>query len=148
MAYPLVCVMPLNHPLAAKNVIKPKDLNQIPFVNFDSDTYIGSRVKAMFETYGVKPQTTLVSNGALTLCELVAAGLGASLVHPLMLSGLEQRLTVRRFEPDIMYNFQLCRSADSRNATLIEAFAQALRATAAQISRTMLDASKSGKRRK
>jgi hypothetical protein len=45
---------------------------------------------------------------------------------------------VRRFAPEILFNFQLCRSADSRNAQLVEAFAQEVRATAAQISRSML----------
>jgi hypothetical protein len=55
-----------------------------------------------------------------------------------MVSGLEHRLAVWRFEPEIPFNFQLCRSADGRNARLVEAFAQELRVTAAQISRSML----------
>ena len=92
----------------------------------------------MFESYKIKPQIVLVANVAPTLCEFVAAGMGVSLVHPLVVSGLEHRLAVRRFEPEILYNFQLCRSRDSRNAQLVESFAQELRATAAQISRSRL----------
>ena len=64
-----------------------------------------------------------------------------SLVHPLMVSGLEHRLAVRRFEPEILYKFQLCRCADNRNAQLVEAFAQELRAIATQISGSMLSES-------
>lgn len=138
MEHPLVCIMPLNHPLAAKKQVEPGDLDEIPFVTFHPDTYIGHRVRGMFETYKVKARIALIANAAPILCEFVAAGLGVSLVHPLMLSGLEPRLIVRRFEPEIPYNFQLCRSADSRNAQLIDAFVQQLRATAAQISRSML----------
>ena len=92
----------------------------------------------MLEAHGVKAHVVLVANVAPTLCEFVAAGLGVSLVHPLMVSGLEHRLAVRRFEPEILFNFQLCRAADSRNAQLVEAFVQELRITATQLSRAIL----------
>ena len=141
MEHPLVCITPPAHPLAAKTQIEPQDLDQIPFVTFPPDTYVGHLIEGMFETYRVKPQIVLVANVAPTLCEFVAAGLGVSLLHPLTLSGLEHRLAVRRFEPEIPYSFKLCRSADSRNAQLVEAFAQELRATAAQISDSMLNES-------
>jgi DNA-binding transcriptional LysR family regulator len=134
MEHPLVCIMPLNHPLAAKGRVEPRDLDQIPFVSSNLDNYIGHQVESLLEDYGVKVQIVLVANVAPTLCEFVAAGFGVSLVHPLVISGLEHRLVVRRFEPEILFNFQLCRSADSRNAQLVEAFAQAVRFTAAQIS--------------
>jgi DNA-binding transcriptional LysR family regulator len=138
MEQPLVCIMPRDHPLAAKSEIEPKDLDQIPFVSFDPDSSIGRSVQEMFEAHGVKAQIVLIANMAPTLCEYVAAGLGVSLVHPLMMSGLEHRLAVQRFEPEILYKFQICRSADSRNAQLIEAFAQEMRAAAANISLAML----------
>jgi DNA-binding transcriptional LysR family regulator len=141
MELPLVCIMPLDHPLAAKSQIEPQDLDQISFVAFSPETAIGHRVEAMFEAYRVKAQVVLATNVAQSLCEFVAAGLGVSLVHPLAASGLEHRLAARRFEPGIFFHLQLCRSADGRNAQLVEAFAQELRATAAQISRSMLSES-------
>ena len=139
MEHPLVCIMPLDQPLTSKSHIEPQNLDQIPFVTFHPDAYIGHFIEGIFDTYKVKVQSVLVTNVAPTLCEFVAAGLGVSLVHPLMLSGLEDRLAVRRFEPAILFNFQLCRSAESRNAPLVEAFAQESRVTAAQISRSMLN---------
>jgi DNA-binding transcriptional LysR family regulator len=141
MELPLVCIMPLEHPLSAKSLIKPEDLDQVPFVNINPDSYVGRRVEGMFETYRVRAQTVLVANAALTVCEFVAAGYGVSLVHPLVASGLEDRLAVRRFEPEIPNGFQLCRSVDSGNTQLVDVFAEALRATAAQISRSMLNES-------
>jgi len=139
MEHPLVCIMPLDHPLTAKRLIKPQDLNQIPFVTFHPDTFIGHRVEGMFDKYKIRAHVVLLANIAPTLCEFVAGGLGVSLVHPLMVSGLEHRLAVRRFEPDILYNFQLCRSIDSRNAELVDAFVQELRTTMTQISVAMLN---------
>ncbi len=139
MEHPLVCIMPKGHPLAAKSQIESKDLDRIPFIAFDPDIFIRHLVEGVFEAQGAKPEVVLVANTALTVCEFVAAGLGVSLVHPLMVSGLEHRLAVRQFEPAIPYSFQLCRSTDSRNAQLVDAFAQQLRETAAQISRAMFD---------
>lgn len=137
MEYPLVCIMPLNHPLAAKNLIEPKDLNRLPFISFQPDSHTGRRVNEMFATYGVKAQIAMFANMAPTLREFVAAGLGVSLIHPLMISGLEERLVVRRFEPKIPYTFHLCYKTDSRNAELVEAYSVKVRDTAEKIARAM-----------
>jgi len=140
MEHPLVCILPLDHPLTAKGIIEPEDLQDIPFVSFNPDTFAGHRVEEMFEKYAVRSRVVLVSNAAPTICEFVAAGLGVSLVHPLMVSGLEDRLTIRPFAPEIPFNFQLCRAVDSRNAQLVSDFADQLRATAKQISRSLVGA--------
>lgn len=140
MEHPLVCIMPLDHRLSAKSLIEPQDLDQMPFVSFNPDTFVGHRVEEMFEAYRVKAEVVLVGNIAPIVCEFVAAGLGVSLVHPLMVSGLEHRITVRPFEPDILFNFQLCSSAGTRNAQLVAAFADEVRATATEISNRMLNA--------
>jgi DNA-binding transcriptional LysR family regulator len=138
LEHPLVCIMPLDHPLAEKSVIMPDDLNGVPFVAFHRDAEIGARVEQMFDTYNVEVNIALVSNIAPMVSHFVAAGLGISLVHPLSVGELANFVAVRRFEPEINYSFQLCRSADSRNARLVDVFADEVRATAAQISRSML----------
>lgn len=138
MEHSLVCIMPLDHPLAAKKELKPQDFEQVPFVTLNPDSNIGQRIEATFETYEVKPNVVLVANLVQTVCEFVAAGLGVSLVHPLVASGFEDRLLVRRFQPEIPFHFQLCRNVDSRNTGVADVFAQELRATAARISHTML----------
>jgi DNA-binding transcriptional LysR family regulator len=137
MEHPMVCIMPLRHSLAAKSQVECRDLERIPFVAFNPDSYAGHNVDEMFEERGVQPRTVLVANVTPTVCEFVAAGLGVSLVHPLSVTGLEDRLTVRRFKPDLPLNFQLCRLVDSRNAQVIDAFAQELRRTAGHISRSL-----------
>lgn len=130
MEHPLVCIMPLKHPLTAEREITPVDLAGIPFVTFKPETFAGSHVEAMLEASGVRPEIVLVSNVGPTISEFVAAGLGVSLVHPLMMSGLEHRLAVRPFKPDVLFSFQLCYSPDSRNAQLVKAFIKEVRAMA------------------
>ena len=138
MSHALVCIMPKGHPLSKKSLVKPKDLEGIPFVSLHADTFIGNRLATMFEDYDVHPDIRLVSSGALTIGQFVAAGLGVSLVHPLTVSGLEDRIVVRRFDPEMVYNFQLCRVADSKNANMIDLFAKEAMSVAAQISASIL----------
>jgi DNA-binding transcriptional LysR family regulator len=138
MEHPLVCIMPPDHPLAEKSVIEPPDLVGVPFISFDPESHTGQRVAAVFETYGIQPHTVLVANISPTLCEFVASGLGVSLVHPLLASGLQNRLAIRRFQPDVMFDFQLCRLRESRNARLVDAYLHETRETARRISRTIL----------
>ena len=132
--------MARDHELARKRVVKPKDLHGMPFISFDPESHTGQRVAPMFVENGVQPNTVMVANVAPTLCEFVAAGLGVSLVHPLMVSGMQDRLAVRRFEPAVPLDFQLCRPRDSRNSDLVDAFVQEARATAKRISRDLLKA--------
>src|SRR5437879_10725291 len=140
MEHPLVCLMPLGHPLTAKSVIEPHDLDDIPFVSFDTESHTGQRVALMLETHKVRLNIALVANVAPTLCEFVAAGLGVSLIHPLLAGGLRDRLAVRRFEPAVPFDFRLRRHCESRNAAFVEAFLQETRATAERISSDMLNA--------
>ena len=139
LEHPLVCIMPPDHPLTKKSRVGLADLEGVPFVMFDQSAYVGYLVQGLFTAKNFHPTIALVANTGPTICEFVAAGVGVSLVHPLMMSGLEDRLTVRRFEAEVLNSFQLCRSADSRNTRLVDAFAQQLRTTAAQISQSLLD---------
>jgi DNA-binding transcriptional LysR family regulator len=140
MEHPLVCIMARDHELARKRIVKPKDLDGMPFISFDPESHTGQRVAPMFVEHGVNPTIVMVANVSPTLCEFVAAGLGVSLVHPLMVSGMQDRLAVRRFEPAVPLDFQLCRPRDSRNSDLVDAFVQETRATAKRISRDLLKA--------
>lgn len=139
MKQPMACVMPLSHPLTAKRIIEPRDLDQVPFVSFPPDRDIGHRIDAMFEAHGVKPQVVIIANFVQTVCEFVSAGAGVSLVHPILASGFRHRLIMRRFEPDVFDNVMLCRGADSRNAQYVDIFAQKLRETAEGLSREILE---------
>lgn len=133
MEYPLVCIMPKGHSLGKKKVIEPSDLDQIPFISLNPDSLPGHHLETLFEKHNVCPKITLVANLTTTLCELVAAGHGVALVHPVVVSGMEHHFTIRRFEPETIFDVQLCRSVDTRNSGLIDAFAEQLHKTAAQI---------------
>lgn len=135
LRHPLVCIMPPHHRLAAKRIIRLADLDETPFVSFDRESFTGQRVDALVATHQTRSNIVLVATVAPTVCEFVAAGLGVSLVHPLMISGFQNRLVVRRFEPEIPFDFQLCRSRETRNARLVEGYLRQTRLTAERILR-------------
>jgi DNA-binding transcriptional LysR family regulator len=139
MAHPVVCILPLGHPLTRKRVIAPRDLHAAPFVSFDPDSYTSRRVGQVLDAQGVEPNIVMVVNVSPTLCEFVAAGVGVSLVHPLAVAGLGDRVAIRRFQPAIQLEFQLCRVSDSRNARFVDAFLESVRAASRGISRTILN---------
>jgi DNA-binding transcriptional LysR family regulator len=138
MAHPVVCILPLDHPLTANSVITPRDLDGVPFVSFDPESHTSRRVAQVLEADGVAPNVVMVVNVSPTLCEFVAAGVGVSLVHPLIVGSLRDKVAIRRFEPTVQFDFQLCRIRDSRNARLVDAFLDGARQTAAEISQTIL----------
>ena len=84
----------------------------------------------MFAARAIRPPIAVVANIAPTVCEFVAAGIGVSLVHPLMISGHYNRFAVRLFEPATSPGFLLDHSRESRNARLIGDSIKVARATA------------------
>ena len=135
---PLVCALPINHPLTRKRVIRARDLDNEPFVAFASSSQTDKLVRRAFMAAGARLRTVLETVTAPTVCEFVAAGLGVSLIHPFFAEGVRNRLVMRRFDPEIEFTFQLCRVRAARNASLVEAFMQDARRVSQQISDELL----------
>ena len=135
--HPLMLVAAPDHPFAQKRTIDAADLHDECFVAFNSDTFIGHHVERVLDLADVHPKIVMVANTAPTICEFVAGGFGVALLHPLMMSGMEKRLVARPFAPEIPFNFEVCRSTDSRNAKLVEAFEHAVTSTAQTISEAL-----------
>lgn len=136
--YPLICALPVNHELTRKRIIRPGDLSGVPFVGFSTDSQTHGLVMKAFESVGAELNVVLTTDTAPTVCEFVAAGQGVSLIHPLFANGMQNRLVLRRFAPELQFHFQLCRAQASRNAALVESFIQHARAVAARVSRELL----------
>jgi DNA-binding transcriptional LysR family regulator len=130
LEYPLVCIMPVGHTLAAKRVVRPADLDGVRYVSFRADGITGQRVGAMLAEQGAHPNVVLVASISSTVYEFVAAGHGVSLVHPMLVKEFGERLIVRPFEPAIPQDYRICRSRDSRNARLVEDFVAVAHETA------------------
>lgn len=138
LEHPLICAMAPGHRLAARKIVRVRDLDGEPFIAFSPESQSRQLAESIFNRHGVRMNVVLESVTAPTVCEFVAAGLGVSLIHPLFADGMQDRLALRRFEPSQGFDFLLCRSQASQNATLVESFIQQARAVAAQVSTELL----------
>lgn len=135
---PLMCAMPPDHRLAKKRVVRPQDLDGVPFVGFNPDSQTHELVSAAFEAEGAALNVVLDCSTAPSVCEFVAEGLGVSLIHPLFADGMQKRLVLRRFEPELLFDFYICRNRAGRNASLVEAFIEQAREVAAEVPAELL----------
>lgn len=135
--HPLMCALPVNHELTRKRVLRPRDLDGLPFIGFSADSQTHGLAQVAFAQARAKLNVVLETSTSPTACEFVAAGLGVSLIHPLFADGFQNRLVLRRFDPEMQFHFQLCRVHASRNDSLVETFVQEARAVAAQVSQEL-----------
>ena len=79
---PLLIVLPVDHPLAARNRIVLEDLNDLPFVMYSSGQgkYFYSLVTGLFVSSGVMPKYIQHLDHVHTIVGLVRSGLGVSIV--------------------------------------------------------------------
>lgn len=129
---PLVCLLPPGHRLAEKEVVTPTDLAEEPFIAFTPESHTRVRVDEAFKSYGVKPNIVIDATTAPNVCEFVAAGLGVTLVHPLLADSVRGRVLSRQFQPLTPFDFLLCRPRDARNRALIDAFIEETRKAASE----------------
>ncbi|MDQ2185222.1 LysR substrate-binding domain-containing protein [Alcaligenaceae bacterium A4P071] len=130
---PLVCAMHPNHALANKRVIRPRDLDGVPFVAFSPESQSYQLTTAAFHAAGARLNIVLDCSTAPGVCEFVADGLGVSLIHPLFAHGMQARLKLRRFDPELLFDFYICRSQAVRNSALTEAFIAQAREVATEL---------------
>jgi DNA-binding transcriptional LysR family regulator len=138
ISLPLVCVMPLGHPLTKKRKVTARDLAKERFISFSEGSHTRAQLDAVFKRAGLTPNIVLDASVAPTVCELVAAGVGFTLEHPLLLESVRGRVAVRPFHPPTPFDFLLCRPREARNEGLVDAFIEVTRKTAADISRDLL----------
>ncbi len=97
-----VCIVPANHALARKKKIRPRDLEDLPFISFKADSFSRHIVDEVFRTAGVRRQLHIEARTMEAISGLVAAGLGVSVVGPVFHDGgFHQDIVSRPFTPAI-----------------------------------------------
>lgn len=127
---PFCCILPVGHAKANHHVLTPELMKNECYIAFLPDSYTRRRIETVFESAGVTLDRLIEATTATTVCELVAAGMGIALVHPLMLEQVSGRVIARPFSPKISSGFLICRPQSLRNRELSHAFSQAAREVA------------------
>lgn len=75
--------VPVGHPLAKLEMIRPQDLDGVPFIALAPEDTTREEAEAVFERLGVKVRVVMETPYSTTICAMVAAGIGVGLVDPL-----------------------------------------------------------------
>lgn len=129
----LSCILPKEHPLAARGIISAGDLNGMPFIRFSDENPIRRKVEHALMQSGARPRFVLEATLATTVCELVADGLGVSVMDPLLAYGQKHRLAICPFVPNIKSDLRICRLHTSHGSALTDKFVQAVQQTASEM---------------
>ena len=121
-----VCVLPKGHSLAGKRVIRAADLNESSFISMESGAFFRYRIDELFGRLGVRRTLTLEAQSTLMVCNLVAKGLGVSIVHPFIAEPFEDRLLVKPFEPAIRFDYGLLFPAGQTRSQITNEFVKTL----------------------
>jgi DNA-binding transcriptional LysR family regulator len=123
-----VCVLPHDHRLAAKSVINVTDLRGEPVIFSAPESPTRRRIEMIFQRSNVRCERTIETHSAASICEMVAAGLGVSLVDPFTASIYSAaNIAIRPFRPAATYEFGLVFPTRRPRAPLVEAFASCVR---------------------
>lgn len=135
---PMVCILPLDHPLTAKSVLRLDDIAEEPFVSFASGSYTRLKLDMVFEREGLRPNVIIDATTSQNVSELVAAGLGITLGHPTFAETAQGRVAIVPFEPADPIDFLMCRPRHGRNRRHVTSFLDRLRETAEAFSREIV----------
>jgi len=102
LSRPAMCVFPTDHAFASRDEIEARDLAEVPFVSFPRGTSFRFEVDTLFDRSGVDRVMMMEATTHEAVCNLVAAGLGVSIVSPYSPHlRRNPRLAFRPFSPAI-----------------------------------------------
>jgi len=123
-----VCVMPPDHPLRDRRVIRPADLHDQPFIALAAVNRFRTRLDGLLEARGVRPRAQIDTPLASTACALVMAGAGISILDRLSAEDNQhRRILLRPFLPRIAEDLILISPTARPQSAVAEAFATTLR---------------------
>jgi DNA-binding transcriptional LysR family regulator len=133
-----VCVLPPGHELANRKAVRAKDLSDATFISLSPDTLARYEIDMVFDEASVHRNLAIETQTASSVCELVAAGLGVSVVDPFTANSFANLgIHVRPFRPAITYDYGLLYPAQRPLSQVAEIFAAIVRECAASYKKAL-----------
>ncbi|MGZ0751556.1 LysR family transcriptional regulator [Kluyvera sichuanensis] len=129
-----VCVLPQDHPLAAKTVLTPADFQGENYISLSRTDSYRQLLDTLFNEQQVKRRMVVETHSAASICAMVRAGVGISVVNPLTaLDYTNSGVAIRRFSIDVPFTVSLVRPIHRPRSALVEAFMAHLQQSLPQI---------------
>lgn len=124
-----VCVLPPGHPLAAKEILTPEDFHSENYISLSRTDSYRQLLDQLFTEHQVKRRMIVETHSAASVCAMVRAGVGVSVVNPLTaLDYAASGLVVRRFSIAVPFTVSLIRPLHRPSSALVQAFSGHLQA--------------------
>jgi len=124
-----VAIMPADHPLARREALDPADFAGQPFIAFPSGSDLRAQLDDIFSARNVEPVIVAEASLGASVCALVSAGLGLSIINPL--AAAEEKfsagLVTRPFRPAIGVDIVLMFSEKEAPTRLLDVFSDYMR---------------------
>lgn len=115
------------HELASKKRIRTQDLRGQPFVSLCHGDGTRAKIDKVFEAAGVERVLAIETQFGATCCEMVAVGLGITLVHPWVAQEyLHREVVVLPFEPHILMPIYVIWPTEHARTRLADEFIRTL----------------------
>ncbi len=122
-----VCVLPPGHPLAEKSVLTPQDFQGENYISLSRTDSYRQLLDALFNERNVKRRMVVETHSAASVCAMVRAGAGLSIVNPFTaLDYAASGVVVRRFSISVPFTVSLVRPIHRPASALVEAFSHHL----------------------
>ncbi len=129
-----VCVLPAKHPLLAKALLTPQDFSGENFISLSSTDSYRQLLDALFHEQGIDRRMVLETHSAASVCAMVKAGVGVSIVNPLTaLDYANNGVHLRPFSVEVPFTVSLIRPLHRPSSALVTAFMQHLQQQAEEL---------------
>ncbi|AFJ45912.1 LysR family transcriptional regulator [Shimwellia blattae] len=138
--YPLltlseVCVLPADHPLCRKSCLVPEDFAGENYISLSRSDSYRQLLDTMFHEQGVRRRMVVETHSAASVCAMVQAGVGISVVNPLTALDYARRgsgegsgqVAVRPLSITIPFTVSLIRPRHRPASALVDTFTEHLR---------------------
>ena len=131
----MICVLPRGHALAARSVLAPGDFAGQPYIYFGQNDPYRHKLDEVFQEAGVTRDYAAETTTATSVCAMVAAGVGISVINPLTAASHAGRDVVfRRLSVRVPYRLSVWHPARGTRLAQVQKFIALLHEVAAEMS--------------
>jgi len=121
-----VCVMSLDHALAARAIIDASDLQHYPLISLERGDALEVELRKVLANMALTVPPAIETIYSATICAFAAQGLGLGVVNPYMAVVFKDRISIRRFTPLITVKTYVTFARFSPASELADRFVEAL----------------------
>ena len=109
-----VCLLPADHPLAARKTLNPQALAGEKFVSLNEMRLLQQLVDDAFDRVGLRRLVSVVVDSTPLMIAFVAGGLGLAITHRMATLALPAGVVARPFVPKLVFGYAaLTRSGEA-----------------------------------